>query len=61
MKTKLNLFQARMFCAEVLEIGSCFILVPQLGTAEDPAGPVPEKTSIPWSQISVKGRTVSEL
>jgi hypothetical protein len=45
-----------MFCAVALGIGSCFILVPQRGTAEDPAGPVPAKTSIPWSQINARAR-----
>src|SRR6266446_2572195 len=53
MKTKLKLFQARMFCAVALGIGSSFSLVPQRGTA-DPAGPALTKTSIPWSQIGTK-------
>src|SRR5258705_13904180 len=52
MKTKLKLFQPRMFCAVALGIGSSFSLVPQRGT-EDPAGPALTKTSIPWSQIGV--------
>src|SRR5438552_16815593 len=51
MKTKLKLFQARMFCAVALGIGSSFSLAV---AAEDPAGPVPAKTSIPWSQIGAK-------
>ena len=53
MKTKLNLFQARMFCAVALGIGSSLSLVPQSGT-EDPAGPALTKASIPWSQIGGK-------
>src|SRR5207244_859791 len=53
MKTKLKLFQARMFCAVVLGIGSSFSMVPQRGAAEDPAGPALTKPSIPWSQLGV--------
>jgi len=51
MKTKLNLFQARLFCAVTLGIGSSFGLT---ATAVDSAGPAPAKTSIPWSQIGAK-------
>ena len=51
MKTKLKLFQARMFCAVALGIGSSFSLAV---AAEDPAGPALTKTSIPWSQIGAK-------
>src|SRR6266566_6496759 len=53
MKTKLKLFQARMFCAVALGIGSSFSLAV---AAEDPAGPALTKTSIPWSQIGVPHR-----
>src|SRR6184192_704344 len=51
MKTKLKLFQARMFCAVALGIGSSFSLAV---AAEDPADPALTKTSIPWSQIGAK-------
>src|SRR5437762_1658363 len=51
MKTKFKLSQARMFCAVALGIGSSFSLAV---AAEDPAGPAPAKTSIPWSQIGAK-------
>src|SRR5438094_3875670 len=51
MKTKLKLFQARMFCAVALGIGWSFSLAV---AAEDPAGPALTKTSIPWSQIGAK-------
>src|SRR5216683_6727699 len=51
MKTKLKLFQARMFCAVALGIGSSFSLAV---AAADPAGPALTKTSIPWSQIGAK-------
>src|SRR5216683_399184 len=51
MKTKLKLFQARMFCAVALGMGSSFSLAV---AAEDPAGPALTKTSIPWSQIGAK-------
>src|SRR5438876_3412250 len=51
MKTKLKLFQARMFCVVALGIGSCFSLT---AAAEDPADPALTKTSIPWSQIGAK-------
>jgi hypothetical protein len=51
MKTKLKLFQARMFCAVALGIGSSFSLS---ATAADSADTAPAKTSIPWSQIGAK-------
>ena len=51
MKTKSKLFQARMFSAVALGIGSSFGLT---ATAVDSAGPAPAKTSIPWSQIGAK-------
>src|SRR5438552_586996 len=51
MKTKLNLFQARLFCAVALGIGSSFSLA---AAAEDPPATTPAKTSIPWSQIGAK-------
>ena len=51
MKTKLKLFQARMFCAVALGIGSSFSLA---AAAADSADPAPAKTSIPWSQIGAK-------
>src|SRR6516164_7681839 len=43
---KLNLFQARMFCAVALAIGSSLSLL----AAETP----PAKTSIPWTQLGAK-------
>ena len=51
MKTKLDLFQARLFCALALGVGSSSGLVPQCGTAG--AGPAPAKAFIPWWQIGV--------
>src|SRR5258708_36818801 len=51
MKTKLNLFQARIFCAVALGIGSPFSLA---GATADSAATAPAKTSIPWSQIGAK-------
>src|SRR6266446_5108790 len=51
MKTNFKLFQARMFSAVALGIGSSFSLAV---AAEYPAGPAPAKTSIPWSQIGAK-------
>src|SRR5207249_2076033 len=53
MKAKLNLFQARTFCAVALGIGSPFSLV---AAASDSAGTAPAKNSsaIPWSQIGAK-------
>jgi len=51
MKTKLNLFQARMFCAVALGIGSSFSLS---ATAADSADTAPAKTSIRWSQLGAK-------
>src|SRR6266568_4546171 len=56
MKTKLKLFQARMFCAVALGIGSCFSLTV---AAEDSADPAPAKTpqAIAWSQIGAKAGT----
>ena len=53
MKTKLRLFQARLFCAVALGIGSSFGLTT---AAADSADPAPAKTSqaIPWSQIGAK-------
>src|SRR6266568_650998 len=51
MKTKLKLFQARMFCAVTLGIGSSFSLS---ATAADSADTAPAKTSIPWSQLGAK-------
>src|SRR5712664_2763291 len=51
MKTKLKLFQARLFCAVALGIGSSFSLS---ATAADSADTAPAKTSIPWSQIGAK-------
>src|SRR6266567_7121031 len=50
MKTKSKLFQARMFCALALGIGSSFSLS---ATAADSADTAPAKTSIPWSQLGV--------
>src|SRR6266481_260710 len=50
MKTKSKLFQARMFCAVALGIGSSFSLS---ATAADSADTAPAKTSIPWSQLGV--------
>src|SRR6266478_3981606 len=49
MKTKLKLFQARLFCAVALGIVSSLSLA--AGAAEDSAGRAPAKTSqaIPWS------------
>ena len=54
MKTKLRLFQARLFCAAALGIGSSFSLT---AAAADSADPAPAKTSqaIPWSQLGAKG------
>src|SRR6266568_6959681 len=51
MKTKLKLFQARMFCAVTLGIGSSFGLT---ATAADSAATAPAKSSIPWAQIGAK-------
>src|SRR6266704_6947636 len=51
MITKLKLFQARMFCAVALGIGSSFSLA--VGAA-DSADTAPAKTSIPWSQLGAK-------
>src|SRR5438128_12475789 len=53
MKTKLRLFQARLFCAAALGIGSSFGLT---AAAADSADPAPARTSqaIPWSQIGAK-------
>ena len=51
MKTKSKLFQARMFCAVALGIGSSFSLS---ATAADSADTAPAKTSIPWSQNGAK-------
>src|SRR5438552_16477921 len=56
MKTrspKLRLFQARLFCAVALGIGSSFSLT---AAAADSADPAPAKTSqaIPWSQLGAK-------
>src|SRR5437773_1890422 len=51
MKTKHNLFQARMFCAVALGIGSSFSLS---ATAADLADTAPAKTSIRWSQLGAK-------
>src|SRR6266700_1468164 len=51
MKTKFKQFQARMFCAVALGIGSSFSLS---ATAADSADTAPAKTSIPWSQIGAK-------
>src|SRR5436305_9324870 len=56
MKTKLKLFQARMFSAVALGIGSSFNLA---AAAEDPAAPALTKTSIPWSQIVAVGPTAA--
>src|SRR6266566_1382460 len=50
MKTKSKLFQARMFCALAMGIGSSFSLS---ATAADSADTAPAKTSIPWSQLGV--------
>src|SRR5437667_3451530 len=68
MKTKFKRFQARLFCAVALGIGSSFSLA---ASAEDwadtaclPIGMAPAKTSIPWpacrggagrSQLGAKG------
>src|SRR5438552_12804677 len=56
MKTrspKLRLFQARLFCAVALGIGSSFGLTAAAAYSADPA---PAKTSqaIPWSQLGAK-------
>ena len=53
MKTKLKLFQARLFCAAALGIGSCFSLT---AAAADSANTAPVRTSqtIPWSEIGAK-------
>ena len=51
MKTKLNLVQARMFCAVALGIGSSFSLTAAAGNSPDAA---PAKTSVPWSQVGAK-------
>src|SRR5438094_10595772 len=53
MKTKLRLFQARLFCAAALGIGSSFGLT---AAAADSADPAPAKTSqaIPWLQLGAK-------
>src|SRR5437879_704966 len=53
MKTKLKGFEARMFCAAALGIGSFFSLA---AAAEGPAATSPAKTSlaIPWSQVGAK-------
>src|SRR5213592_387383 len=53
MKTKLRLFQARLFCAVALGIGSSFSLA---AAAADSADAAPAKTSqaIPWSQLGAK-------
>src|SRR6266581_5428154 len=50
MKTKSELFRARLFCAVALGIGSSFSLST---TAADSADTAPAKTSIPWSQLGV--------
>src|SRR5438034_1303850 len=51
MKTKFNLFQARLFWAVALGIGSS----PSLAAAvESSADRAPAKSSIPWSQIGAK-------
>src|SRR6266566_5862541 len=50
MKTKSKLFQARMFCALAMGIGSSFSLS---ATAADSTDTTPAKTSIPWSQLGV--------
>src|SRR2546425_570971 len=51
MKTRLERFQARLFCAVALGIGSSFSLA---AAAEDLADTAPAKTSIPWSLIGAK-------
>ena len=53
MKTKFRLFQARLFWAVALGIGSSFGLT---AAAADSADPAPARTSqaIPWSQIGAK-------
>ena len=51
MKTKSKLFQARLFCAVALGIGSYFSLS---ATAADSAATTTSKTSIPWSQLGAK-------
>src|SRR5437899_6614150 len=53
MKAKLNLFQARTFCAVALGIGASFSLA---AAAADSTDTAPAKTSaaIPWSQLGAK-------
>src|SRR5204863_9675257 len=53
MKTKFNLFAARLICAAALGIGSSFSLA---DAAADSADPAPAKISqaIPWSQLGAK-------
>src|SRR5438034_5552925 len=49
MKTKPNLFQARLLCALALGMGSSFNLAAAAADAADTA-----KTSIPWAQLGAK-------
>src|ERR1017187_5237760 len=52
MKTNIILFQARLFSAVALGIGSSFNLA--AAAAAESADPAPAKTSIPWSQLGAK-------
>ena len=49
MKTKLKRFQARLFCAVALGIGSSFSLAAAAADSADTA-----ETSIPWSLLGAK-------
>src|ERR1035441_10232013 len=51
MKTNIILFQARLFCAVALRIGSSLSLA---AAAAESADTTPAKTSIPWSQLGAK-------
>src|ERR1035441_608236 len=51
MKTNIILFQARLFCAVAVGIGSSLNLA---AAAAESADTAPAKTSIPWSQLGAK-------
>src|ERR1039458_3811945 len=51
MKTNIKLFQARLFCAVAMGIGSSLNLA---AAAAESADTPPAKTSIPWSQLGAK-------
>ena len=60
MKTKLERFQARLFCVVALGIGLALSLAASgsdgipARAPEDSAESAPARTSIPWSQLGVK-------